>query len=298
MTMITVLSGKGGVGKTTLTASLATLFHEESNNIVSIDSDVDAPNLLLIMKGKQISSKDAFASEKAFFDESKCMHCRTCYNSCKYDAIDWDEEGKIPIFDSILCEGCGICELLCPEKAITLKPIKSGEIKYIITDNDLPVISGELVIGEGSSGKIVNEAKQFGVEIAEKNNKNILLVDGPPGIGCPVISAASGSTYIILITEPTPAAIHDVKRALEIARFFCQSIGLVINKADINEKFTNELKEFAKEEGLDLLGTIPVDDKIPKSIVNGKPIVEYAKDSVASQAIEKIYNNLKAIVKS
>ncbi len=298
MTMITVLSGKGGVGKTTLTASLGTLFHEDMNNNVSIDSDVDAPNLLLIMQGKEIESRDAFASEKAFYDESKCMHCRTCYQNCKYDAINWNIEKKIPIFDSILCEGCGICELMCPEKAITLKPIKSGEIKHIITKKDLNVISGELVIGEGSSGKIVNEAKQFGVEIAEKNKKYILLVDGPPGIGCPVISAASGSTYIILITEPTPAAIHDVRRALEIARFFCKSIGLVINKADINEKYSNELKKFSEIEGLDFLGTIPVDNNIPKSIVNGKPIIEYTRNCSASKSIEKIYKKLKTIIKS
>ncbi|MHA1799978.1 MAG: ATP-binding protein [Candidatus Helarchaeota archaeon] len=296
MAVITVLSGKGGVGKTTLTASLSTLFNKEFGNNVSVDTDVDAPNLLLIMQGTEIEKRDTFSSENAFLDKAKCIGCKACYENCKYDAIDWDEDNNLPILDSLLCEGCGICELVCPEHAIHLEPIKSGEIKYIEAASKLPVISGELKIGEGSSGKVVNEAKQLGVEVADKKNKKIVLIDGPPGIGCPVISAASGSNYIILITEPTPAAIHDVKRALEVARFFCKSVGLIINKADINEKYSNELTHFAKEENLDFLGTIPVDDAIPKSIVRGLPVVEYLKDSEASKAIQKIYEKLRRIL--
>lgn len=296
MVMITVLSGKGGVGKTTLTASLSILFNEEFGNNISVDTDVDAPNLLLIMQGKEIETRDSFSSEKAFFDSSKCTGCKSCFDNCNYDAIEWDDEKTQPIFDSLLCEGCGICELVCPEGAITLKPIKSGEIRYIETNLNFPVISGELKIGEGSSGKVVNEAKQFGVEISDKQKKKVILVDGPPGIGCPVISAASGSNFIILITEPTPAAIHDLKRALEVAKHFCNSIGLVINKADINEKYTEELKEFGKNENLVFLGTIPVDETIPKSIVNGIPIVKFSPESPASKSIENIFNELKKVV--
>lgn len=294
--MVTILSGKGGVGKTTLTASLSLLFNEEFKNNISVDTDVDAPNLLLIMQGEEREVRNCYASEKAFFDESKCISCKSCFDNCNYDAISWDENKNLPIIDSLLCEGCGICELVCAEDAIMLKPIKSGEIKHIDTNYEFPTISGELKIGEGSSGKVVNEAKQFGVEIAERIKKKMIIVDGPPGIGCPVISAASGSNYIILITEPTPAAIHDLKRALEVARFFCKSIGLVINKADINEKYTEELKKYGENELLDFLGTIPVDDNIPKSIVNGVPIVEFSPESPSSKAIKNIYQKIKQVI--
>ncbi|MHA1298849.1 MAG: P-loop NTPase [Candidatus Helarchaeota archaeon] len=289
---ITILSGKGGVGKTTLTASLAVLFEKDGKKIIAVDTDVDAPNLLLILGGDEKNRKSVEASMKAFFDLKNCRNCKACQKVCKFGAISWDEEKDLPIFSRMHCEGCGACSLVCPEKCIEIRPVKSGIVVQVDSKLGFPVITGDIELGDASSGKIVSEAKTSARELAKKEGIETLLVDGPPGIGCPVIASASGSSYIILISEPTPAAKHDLERALDIATFFCQKIGLVINKADINEKFTNELIEYANSQNLDLLGTIPVDDAIPKAIVNGNPVVIDNKNAPASRAIDKIYKKL------
>ncbi len=290
---ITVLSGKGGVGKTTLTASLSYLFHQDNQNIISVDTDVDAPNLLLILGGKELERKSIEASEKAFLDKQKCRNCGACEKICKFGAISWDDVNDIPIISRLHCEGCGVCSLICPEQAIEIRPVKSGKLIHMETKFGYPVITGDIEIGDASSGKIVAEAKTKARELSKTLSSDTLLVDGPPGIGCPVIASASGSTYIVLISEPTPAAKHDLERVLEISRFFCKRIGLVINKADINKKFTEELIKFAKTENLDILGTIPVDDAVPKSITNGVPVVVDNPNSPASKAIYSIYEKLK-----
>lgn len=294
MKEITILSGKGGVGKTTLTASLSYLFHQDNQKIISVDTDVDAPNLLLILGGKELERKSIEASEKAFFDPEKCRNCGACEKICKFGAISWDDAKDIPIFSRLHCEGCGVCSLVCPEGAIVIKPVKSGKIINMKSIFGYPVITGDIEIGDASSGKIVAEAKTKARELSKELNLNTLLVDGPPGVGCPVIATASGSTYIILISEPTPAAKHDLERVLEVSRFFCKRIGLVINKADINQKFTEKLILFAENENLDILGTIPVDSAIPKSISNGKPVVVDNPESPASKAINAIYEKLKS----
>ncbi|MHA1377924.1 MAG: P-loop NTPase [Candidatus Helarchaeota archaeon] len=294
---VTVLSGKGGVGKTTLTASLAALFENDGEKIIAVDTDVDAPNLLLILGGKEKEKKSIEASAKAFFDLTNCRHCGACEKVCKFGAISWDQENDLPIFSRLHCEGCGACSLVCPEKCIEIKPVKSGTVIHVESKLGFPVITGDIEIGDASSGKIVSEAKTLARELSKKGKIDTLLVDGPPGVGCPVIASASGSSYIILVSEPTPAAKHDLERALDIASFFCNRIGLVINKADINQEFTNQLIEYAKIENLDLLGTIPVDDSIPKAIINGKPVVVDDPKSPASIAIGEIYKNLKKLLK-
>ncbi|MHA1144572.1 MAG: P-loop NTPase [Candidatus Helarchaeota archaeon] len=297
MKTIATLSGKGGVGKTTLSASLTSLFARNNQKIISVDTDVDAPNLLLLMDGKIISEKILKASEKAVLDENACSGCQACIESCPHEAITWDSVNDRPDIDIMLCEGCGICTIICPEQALSLEEFECGTIKHIQTPRGIPTISGDLKIGEGSSGKIVSETKEFAKNIAKDKDIDFILIDGPPGTGCPVIATASGIDYAILITEPTPAAIHDVKRALGVIRHFCNDIGLVINKADINKENTERLISYARKEGLDLLGQIPVTDDIPNSIVAGKPVVEFNPDGLASKAIKDIYENLIEILK-
>ncbi|MHC1590546.1 MAG: P-loop NTPase [Candidatus Helarchaeales archaeon] len=298
MKLVAILSGKGGVGKTTLSASLSALFARDKRKIISVDTDVDAPNLLLIMNGKVIEERIVTASEKAVLDESACASCQQCVDVCPHEAIEWNEKDQLPVINSLLCEGCGICTLICPLNALKLEEFESGKLKHVLTPEGIPTVTGDLKIGEGSSGKIVSEAKEFATKIADKNGVDIMLIDGPPGTGCPVIATASGIHHAILITEPTPAAIHDLKRALELVRHFCQSVSLVINKANINKQHADELISYARQEGLVLLGRIPVSSDIPKSIVAGKPVVDFKPDSPASKAIEEIYSNLLTQLKS
>ncbi|MHA1276823.1 MAG: ATP-binding protein [Candidatus Helarchaeota archaeon] len=297
MKKITVVSGKGGVGKTTLTASLACLFARDKYNIVITDCDVDAPNLAITLSDSDTEREDVFSANIAIVDQDKCIGCQECLNHCKFRAITWNEQSQTPIINEFECEGCGVCTLVCPEHCIELTPIKTGELITSVSQNTFPIISGELVIGRGNSGKIVAEAKMKSLKLAEKNKSDLILNDGPPGIGCPVIASLSDSDFIIIITEPMPAAIHDLKRVLTLAWNFTREIGLIINKYDLYPPLIPELETFAKENDIRILGTIPIDKAVPESLVNLLPIIEFDSKAPASVAIEALYQNLKEILK-
>ncbi|MFX1298982.1 MAG: ATP-binding protein, partial [Promethearchaeota archaeon] len=259
MKKITVVSGKGGVGKTTFVAALAYLFHQDHFKIVVTDCDVDAPNLAVVLKNQIKTQNDVISANIAIVDENQCTSCRNCLENCKFSAIKWDETENKPSFDELICEGCGVCLLVCPVKCIRLIPIKTGDLIISNTVYGFPIVSGELKIGRGNSGKIVSEAKMSALKIAEQNDSNIVLNDGPPGIGCPVIASLSNSDYVIIITEPMPAAIHDLKRVLSLALNFTREIGIVINKFNLNQSLVTELENFCMAHKLKMLGKIPVD---------------------------------------
>jgi MinD superfamily P-loop ATPase len=301
---IVVASGKGGVGKSMLTSVLAMLFAREGHSpyrdgprVVAVDCDVDAPNLAIWLneiknweKVKKIS-----VSEKPVIDNSKLTkkEVEQCVEKCRFNALKV-EKGKLKL-NPFLCEGCGACEIFCPEAVIKMRSVKSGEIKTKKTKYDFPLVSGQLYPGETGSGKVVTELKKA----AEKFNYEIMLIDSAPGTGCPVIASLQGSNFAILITEPTPSGFSDLKRVLKVVNHFNIPYGLVINKWDINKDLSRKIEKWAGEnpEGEQsslrgrFLGKISYDKKIFEAIANLTPIMETNLE--AKKEIKKIFNNLK-----
>ena len=296
---IAVISGKGGVGKTSLVASLASIMNKDpANKIIVLDCDVDAPNLALILPPKSeedVITQDMYTTKKARFLEEKCVQCKQCYDEhfCEFSALNWDENNNIPIIDYLACEGCGACKVLCPEDAFEINPVKSGEIISYNANAGFPLIYGKTKLGSTTSGLLVSEVKQHATELKKYNDTNYILIDGPPGIGCPVIATVSGVDYIIAITEPTPSGLHDLKRAIEMVNQFNIPFGIVINKADLKSASQKLLNSYIKKSSYKILGKIDFDLSIPEAMSYAEPVVDYAPESVASQAINKIYTKLK-----
>ncbi|HDM26715.1 MAG TPA: (4Fe-4S)-binding protein [Candidatus Bathyarchaeota archaeon] len=292
MKELVVVSGKGGVGKTTFTASLALLLWRAGINLVAADTDVDAPNLALLLTGKEVKQEPVSVSEKAFIDYEKCNGCGKCIPACKFDAIH-RENGKV-VIERLLCEGCGVCALLCPETAIEIKEVESGQVATTETEYGFPLITGRLNIGESGSGKIVAFVKAEAKIVAKNVKAELILVDGPPGVGCPVISAMSGAHQVIAITEPTPVALHDLDRVLSVAKHFNLASSIVLNKANLHEETRKAIIRYAEERGIEILGEIPLDDAVPRAIAESMPVVEYAPGSPASRAIAAIADRVLA----
>ena len=302
MKKIGVISGKGGVGKTSLVASLASIAYKDHDiNLIILDCDVDAPNLALILPPKSeedIVTQDTFTTKKARFLEEKCVNCKQCYDDhfCEFNALNWNESDNIPVIDYLACEGCGACSVLCPEDAFEINPVKSGEIITYETNVGFPLIYGKTKLGSTTSGLLVSEVKQHATDLKEFNDANLILIDGPPGIGCPVIATVSGLDYIVAITEPTPSGLHDLSRAIEMVNQFNIPFGIVINKADLKSASQKQLNRYIEKAGYEILGRINFDLSIPKAMSYAEPVVDYAPESIASQAINNIYIKLKYIL--
>ena len=302
MKKIGVISGKGGVGKTSLVASLASIAYKDQDiNLIILDCDVDAPNLALILPPKSeedIVTQDTFTTKKARFLEEKCVNCKQCYDDhfCEFNALNWNESDNIPVIDYLACEGCGACRVLCPENAFEINPVKSGEIITYETNVGFPLIYGKTKLGSTTSGLLVSEVKQHATDLKEFNDANFILIDGPPGIGCPVIATVSGLDYIVAITEPTPSGLHDLSRAIEMVNQFNIPFGIVINKADLKSASQKQLNRYIEKAGYEILGRINFDLSIPKAMSYAEPVVDYAPESIASQAINNIYIKLKYIL--
>jgi len=299
---IAVISGKGGVGKTSLVASLASITDKDTDNkIIVLDCDVDAPNLALILppkSEKDVTITNTYTTKKARFLDEKCVQCKQCYDDhfCEFSALKWDENNNIPIIDYLACEGCGACKVLCPEAAFEINPVKSGEILSYMANIGFPLIYGKTQLGSTTSGLLVSEVKERSTELKEFDNTNFVLIDGPPGIGCPVIATVSGLDYIIAITEPTPSGLHDLQRAIEMVNQFNIPFGIVINKADLKSASQKQLNKYIKKSNYEILGRINFDLSIPEAMSYAKPVVDYAPESVASQAIKKIYTKLMHVL--
>ena len=278
MKTITIFSGKGGTGKTTVSSSLAVMLSRE-RKIAVADCDVDAPNLGLSLglKEKDYSSFiNLKASEKAELIKEKCTGCKKCLNVCSFNAIKWDKKQNIPVFDDLLCEGCGTCVIVCPENAIKLRKVENATIS-VGKAYGFGIVSGQLKMGESGSGRIVMEVKRKAMEIARKENAELILVDSAAGIGCPVIASVNGSDYVIAVTEPTPSALSDLKRGLKIVNHFGIPCGVVINKYDINKEFSNKIEKFANKNKIPILGKIPYNKEFVEALVNLRPAVVYNK---------------------
>ena len=299
-----IISGKGGVGKTSLTASIATLAKDDNGiKAIILDCDVDAPNLALILpadSNEEIMTIDTFTTLKATFLEEKCVHCKKCIDEhfCEFNAMKWEDLRNIPSIDYLACEGCGACKVLCSEHAFKIDKVKSGEILYFKSNIGLPLIYGKTRLGSTTSGKLVSDVKEFAQGIDNFEKYNLILIDGPPGIGCPVISTVSGLDYIITITEPTPSGLHDLLRAIEVVQQFKIPFGIVVNKCDLKSPFQEQSKKYIEKTKYDILGKIPFDLSIPEAMSFAETVVQYAPESEASIAIKNIYQNLKNILRN
>jgi len=282
---ITVISGKGGTGKTSLTACFAVL----SQNAVLTDCDVDAPDLHMLLKPEVIETQEFKASRVAVIDQDKCVQCGKCAEYCRFGAITEQ------VIDHILCEGCGVCAYICPVAAIELEKRVSG-YAFISKTKYGPMSHALLNPGEENSGKIVALVRQNAKKIAEKEKCELIINDGPPGIGCPVIASLGGVNIALIVVEPTLSGIHDMERALGLLKHFKIPALVCINKSDINEVNKSRIVDFCKSKELAVVGKIPFDTIITESMVAGKPIVEYAPKSEISKAIGDMWKQIIKIM--
>ncbi len=291
MKEIVVLSGKGGVGKSSLTAAVGYLLAEKYS-IVLADTDVDAPNLHLVLGAELESTHPVSASDKAFIDYDICSRCMQCVDVCRFSSIIGEDE---PIIISYSCEGCGACSLVCPLEAISIEPVENGKLN-ILHSGLIRVVSGELAVGASSSGRLVDVVKRRAGEVAELNGSDLLLTDGPPGIGCPVIASLKGVDYVVLVTEPTPSALSDLKRVYEVIRFFKVAAGVVLNRADMHEGSRQAVFTFLQENDLDLLVEIPYDPLLPEALARGALAVTMYPEAPSSVALRQLSTSLSDLV--
>ncbi len=276
MKQITILSGKGGVGKSSITASLAIALSKK-RKIVCADCDVDASNLALVF-GMGTDDfemwKSISTNQKARVDLSRCTSCGKCASECYFDAIDWDGAKKIPVFKEFGCEGCTVCEMICPASAIEMYDVSNARIGYGKTKYGFMVVTGQLEMGESGSGKVVSRVKELSLDVSK--HADIMLVDAAAGIGCPVIASVAGSDYVIGVCEPTPSGFSDLKRALSVVNHFNIPYGIVINKFDLNLEYTQKIEEFAKKKGIRVLSKLGYDKCFMDALVNLVPVIEFS----------------------
>jgi MinD superfamily P-loop ATPase len=284
-----VISGKGGTGKTTIVGCFVAL----SGNCVVVDCDVDAPNLHLILKPRILVSGKFSASRKARIDREKCTGCGKCVRHCKFNTIFQVSREKMTKYDveMLSCEGCGLCAMVCPVDAILMLPHPSGRW-YVSETRYGKFIHALLGAGEENSGKLVALIKQKAMDIAKESDANFIIVDGPPGIGCPVISSLSGADIALIVTEPTLSGLSDLKRAVSLTRGFNLKMHVCINKADINEDVCENIGKFCSKTGVDIIGRIPFDDSVPISLAQQKTLFEIPYSKSKTEII-KMWNALK-----
>jgi MinD superfamily P-loop ATPase len=286
MREILILSGKGGTGKTTMVGSLAALVP----NKVLADCDVDAADLHLLLNPKIKKETEFWSGVTAEMDPSLCTACGICEELCQFDAIKILESAEI---DPLSCEGCGVCAEFCPEEAINLKDNLCGS--WFISDTDYgPMVYAQLGIGEENSGKLVSLVKKEAKAIAEKIKAEWILVDGSPGIGCPVIASLAGADLILVVTEPTTSGLHDLNRVVDLAEYFKIPTCVCINKGDLNQEVAEEIRKTCLKRQISMLGMIPFDPEAVSSVVAGKPLVENS-DGPSAMAIREIWKKLEKI---
>ena len=289
MKQLVVISGKGGTGKTIITAAIATL----AQNKVMVDCDVDAANLYLLLHPKIQETHQFIGVKKARIDAKKCTLCGECIDICRFEAITEKEDGVINT-DPISCEGCGTCSYLCPVEAIEMKESISGEW-FVSRTKYGPFVHARLGIAEENSGKLVTEVRKKAKEIADKNDLDFVIIDGPPGIGCPVISSLSGTDLALVVTEPTLTGIHDMERVVQMANHFKTQTACFINKYDLNLQNSKQIESWCEKNSIPLIGKIPFDEEVTKSMVQGMPLTEYTNNS-SSKEIKKVWQKLHKLL--
>jgi MinD superfamily P-loop ATPase len=287
---LVIISGKGGAGKTSITASLAAL----AGRSVIVDADVDAADMYLVIPPAGSKKYDFEGGYAAIIHPDLCTGCGSCRELCQFSAISPDFE-----IDPILCEGCGVCAHFCPEKAIEMKQKTCGN--WFMSETRFgSMFHARLFPGEENSGLLVSRLREEARERAENDGVPLIITDGPPGIGCPVIASITGSSLVLANAEPTVSGVHDVKRAWELASFFRTPMLLCINKSGLNPEMEEDLKKWAAERDIPLAGEIPYDREFTSAMMSGRTLVEFTDaDSETALALKKVWNNIgKALVRT
>lgn len=282
MKQIVIISGKGGTGKTVLCASLASL----AKNAVFADCDVDAADLHLLLR-PEIKQRNIFRSGKtAKIDRKLCQLCGVCLTVCRFDAISSGFS-----IDPISCEGCGVCSHICPHQAIKMQENISGE--WFISETKYgPMVHAKLGIAEENSGKLVSLVRKTAKKIAQEEKKDYVIIDGPPGIGCPVIASLADANLALIVTEPTLSGIHDMERVASVSTHFGILTKVIINKFDINLENTEKINQLCKKKNIEVLIKLPFSEQVNKSLIKGIPLVEYSKDKI-SKEITSLWEKIK-----
>jgi MinD superfamily P-loop ATPase len=282
MKELIVISGKGGTGKTSLMAAFSSL----AENKVLCDADVDAADLHLIMDPKVVRRADFQAGNSAVINNELCTECGLCREMCRFQAISADY-----IVNPINCEGCGVCVYFCPETAIDFPENTCGE--WFVSDTRFgPMVHARLGIAEENSGKLVSLVRQEARKISEEKNLDLILTDGPPGVGCPVIASIGGASAVLIVTEPTVSGKHDMERVAQLADHFKVPAMICVNKYDINLELTRDIENYAKAKGLSCLGRIPFDPVFTKAMIQAQTVFEYDGQSTVGQAIRSTWQRL------
>lgn len=281
MKEITIISGKGGTGKTSLAGCFAVL----SSGAVFTDCDVDAANLSLIMRPELQEKHEFKASREASIREEKCTRCGLCRDLCRFEAIT--ESFQV---DPLSCEGCGVCYHACPEGAIDFEEVISGE--WFVSETPYgPLVHARLGVAQENSGKLVTLARNKAKEIAREANRELVITDGPPGIGCPVIASLANASAALVVTEPTLSGVHDMERVLSVCGHFNVPAFVCINRYDLDEENTRKIEEYCREQSVPLVGRVPFDKAVTEAMVQGLPVVEYS-DGAVSKSIKEIWERV------
>ncbi|MCK4546493.1 MAG: 4Fe-4S binding protein [Candidatus Eisenbacteria sp.] len=289
---ITVISGKGGTGKTTVVASLAHLAKQQ----VLADNDVDAADLHLLLVPRVYEVHDFSGGTKATIEPDECTGCGECAEACHFAAIEKDgpANAKTDVtyrIEPLACEGCGLCPLVCPVNAIRTEESMTG--RWYVSHTDCgPMVHAKLGIAEENSGRLITRVRNRAAELARELKQELILGDGPPGTGCPVIASVTGTDLVVIVTEPTVSGVHDMDRVLKLSRHFRVPAVVVINKADLNAEQVRRIEEMSAQSGSRVIGRIPFDHNVNDALMAGKTVVEYCKGG-AEEAIRKIWQELR-----
>ncbi len=282
MKELVVISGKGGSGKTSIVAALSQL----AKNPVFCDADVDAADLHLILSPVIQETHEFIAGHTAFINLKQCTKCGKCLELCRFCAISPDF-----VVNPVMCEGCGVCNYFCEDNAIDFPENLSGHW-YISSTRFGPMVHARLGIAEENSGKLVVRVRKEAEKIASQQERELVITDGPPGVGCPVIAAIGGASGVLIVTEPSLSGRHDMERVVELAKHFSVPAMICINKYDLNESITRGIREFAEQNKIPCAGQIPFDPAMTKSMVQAKTLFEYAPDAPACSAVRQVWDQV------
>lgn len=279
---IAFLSGKGGTGKSSICAAFISL----AKKVIAVDCDVDAANLYLIFPPKNTVETNYISGKNAIIHQDKCSQCGLCKELCQFDAINI-VNGKFEI-DTVSCDGCALCFRQCPEKAIEM--IESDDSKLYFGDfRNGSIIYGRLSPGEENSGKFISVVRALAKEKSKELGLDNIIIDGPPGIGCPFMSTITGVDKVVVVTEPSMSGLVDLKRTIDVAKSFMQEIYVIINKYDLNLELTNQIKDYCLGMDIDIIACLPFDKEVVDAMIRSKTIIEYNSESDISQRIREAY---------